>query len=374
MKNILARYDTASRNLSDLTPSFVNRDANQKLLNKLEERNREKLNKNPYNYKSIAEGMKSRTISNILANPEAYAVKLDGNSNPENQKMELIRMAKITATRARQMKPFVITEYERAKNNFMDSYSRKIIEFRMMPTIQNIFEQFKDPNYNEKAYDQNYLGQGVSDQYLNSLNAAAQSQELRKSLANLEATSQTEMSKIATQLQKSTDLQLALQSDTQQLKDIADEIRQKELEDDAIKKAKKDIKEAQEEGKRDEDAPNPLTPAEIERQAIETVLNAEEATIKAMSPEDFDKMFSKFPSKKGGKLSFESQIKQVFATLMTNTNKTMKKSLQTKYDASFPISPVVGTPAEQRNIESQNKVSARNIALVEARERYLSKL
>ena len=93
-----------------------------------------------------------------------------------------------------------------------------------------------------------------------------------------------------------------------------------------------------------------------------------------MSPEDFDKMFSKFPSKKGGKLSFESQIKQVFATLMTNTNKTMKKSLITKYDASFPISPVVGTPAEQRNIESQNKVSARNIALVEARERYLSKL
>ena len=194
------------------------------------------------------------------------------------------------------------------------------------------------------------------------------------SLANLEATSQTEMSKIATQLQKNNDLQLVLQSDTQQLKDITDEIRQKELEDDAIKKAKKDIKEAQEEGKREEGAPDPLTPAEIERQAIETVLDAEEATIKAMSPEDFDKMFSKFPSKKGGKLSFESQIKQVFATLMTNTNKTMKKSLITKYDASFPISPVVGTPAEQRNIVSQNKVSARNIALVEARERYLSKL
>ena len=374
MKNILARYDTASRNLSNLTPSFVNRDANQKLLNKLEERNREKLNKNPYNYKSIAEGMKSRTISNILANPEAYAVKLDGNSNPENQKMELIRMAKITATRARQMKPFVITEYEKAKNNFMDSYSKKIIEFRMMPTIQNIFEQFKDPNYNEKGYDQNYLGQGVSDQYLNSLNAAAQSQELKKSLANLEATSQTEMSKIATQLQKNNELQLVLQSDTQQLKDISDEIRQKDLEDEAIKKAKKDIKEAQEEGKRDEGAPEPLTPAEIERQAIETVLDAEEATIKAMSPEDFDKMFSKFPSKKGGKLSFESQIKQVFATLMTNTNKTMKKSLIAKYNTSFPISPVVGTASEQKNIESQNKASARNIALVEARERYLSKL
>ena len=87
MKNILARYDTASRNLSDLTPSFVNRDANVKLLNKLEERNREKLNKNPYNFKSIVQGMKSRNISNMLANPEAYAVKADGNSNPENQKI-----------------------------------------------------------------------------------------------------------------------------------------------------------------------------------------------------------------------------------------------------------------------------------------------
>jgi len=372
MKNILARYDTASRNLSNLTPSFVNRDASVKLLNKLEERNREKLSKNPYNYKSIAQGLKSRNISNILANPEPYAVKLDGNSNPENQKIELIRMAKITATRARQVKPFVITEYERAKNNFMDAYSRKIIEFRMMPTIQNIFEQFKDPNYNEKGYDQNYLGQGVSDQYLNSLNAAAQSQELKKSLANLEATSQTEMSKIATQLQKNNELQLVLQSDTQQLKDISDEIRQKELEDEAIKKAKKEIKE-QEEGKRDEGAPE-LTPAEIERQAIETVLNAEEGTIRALSEVEFDKMFSKFPSKKGGKLSFESQIKQVYATLTTNTYKTMKRQLSDKYMGEYPIIPVVGTPAERRDIENSNKVSARNIALVEARERYLSKL
>jgi fructose-1,6-bisphosphatase len=197
---------------------------------------------------------------------------------------------------------------------------------------------------------------------------------LRKSLANLEATSQTEMSKIATQLQKSTDLQLVLQSDTQQLKDITDEIRQKELEDDAIKKAKKDIKE-QEEGKRDEGAPDPLTPAEIERQAIITVLDAEEGTIRALPEDEFDKTFSKMPYRKAGKMSFESQIKQVFATLMSKTlNQTMKKSLITKYNDAFPISPVVGTQAEQKYIESQNKVSARNIALVEARERYLSKL
>jgi hypothetical protein len=373
MKNIIAQFDTASRNLSDLTPSFVNRDANVKLLNKLEERNREKLNKNPYNYKSIVDGLKSRNISNILTNPEAYAVKSDGNSNPENQKIELIRMAKITATRARQINPFVITDYEKAKERFINAYSKKIIEFRMMPNIQNIFEQFKDPNYSEKGYDQNYLGQGVSDQYLNSLTAAAQSKELKKSLANLEATSQTEMSKIATQLQKNNDLQLVLQSDTQQLKDITDEIRQKELEDEAIKKAKKDIKDAQE-GKRDEGAPPPLTPAEIELQAVELVLNQEEETIKTMPEAEFDKVFGKFPSKKGGKLSFESQVKQVYATLTTNTYKAMKNTLITKYTDEFPILPVVGTASEQKNIANKNKQSAVNIALREGRERYLSKL
>ena len=371
MKNILARYDTASRNLSDLTPSFVNRDANVKLLNKLEERNREKLTKNPYNFKSIVEGMKSRNISNMLANPEAYAVKADGNSNPENQKIELIRMAKITATRARQIKPFVVSEYERAKDNFIDAYSKKIIEFRMMPTIQNIFEQFKDPTYNEKGYDQNYLGQGVSDQYLNSLTAAAQSKELKKSLANLQASSQTEMSKIATQLQKNNELQLVLQSDTQQLKDITDEIKQKELEDDAIKKAQQEIKDAQEE-KGDEGVQ--LTPAEIERQAIQLVLSKEEETIRGMTEEDFDKVFGKFPSKKGGKLSFESQVKQVFATLTTETYKSMKRQLSEKYMGEFPIIPVEGTREEKEAIIRRNKESAANIALKEGRERYLSKL
>ena len=373
MKNILTRYDTASRNLSDLTPSFVNRDANIKLLNKLEERNRQKLSKNPYNYKSIVDGMKSRNISNILANPEAYAVKSDGNSNPENQKIELIRMAKITAARARQVNPFVISEYEKAKDRFVDAYSKKIIEFRMMPTIQNIFEQFKDPNYTEKGYDQNYLGQGVSDQYLNSLTAAQQSKELKKSLANLEATSQTEMSKISTQLQKNNELQLVLQSDTQQLKDITDEIRQKELEDEAIKKAKKDIKE-QEEGKRDEGAPPPLTPAEIERQAIETVLNEEEGLIRAMPEAEFNKVFGKFPSKRTGKLSFESQVKQIYATLTTNTYKAMKRTLTDKYMDKFPIIPAIGTEEEKMAINRTNKESAINIALSEGKQRYLEKL
>ena len=280
-------------------------------------------------------------------------------------------MAKITATRARQIKPFVISEYEKAKDNFMDAYSKKIIEFRMMPTIQNIFEQFKDPNYNEKGYDQNYLGQGVSDQYLNSLTAAAQSKELKKSLANLEATSQTEMSKIATQLQKNNELQLVLQSDTQQLKDITDEIKQKELEDEAIKKAQQEIKDAEEE-KGDEGVQ--LTPAEIERQAVLNVIDAEEVTIRAMSIEDFDKVFGKFPSKKAGKLSFESQVKQVFATLTTETYKSKKRELSTKYEDEFPIIPVVGNKDEKKAIMRQNKESAVNIALQEGRERYLSKL
>ena len=369
MKKILEQYSSASKNVADLTPNYVNRNANIKLLNKLEEINRGKLAKNQYNFKSMVDGLKSRQTENILQNPNAYAVKSDGNSNPENQKMELMRMAKITAARAQQTKPFIVSEYEKAKNNFIDVYSKKIIEFRMMSNIDGIFEQFKDPNYHEKGYDQNYLGQGVSDQYLNSLNAASQAQELKKSLANLQASSTTEMSKIATQLQKNNEMQLVLQSDTQQLKDITDEIRQKEIEDQKIKDEKKRIKEV-EEGKGEFEVP--LTPEQIAQQAIIEVINAEQATLDALTQEEFDAKFNKFPARKKGKQSFESNVKHVYATLNKDTYPAKKAQLIAKYADAYPISPVVGTAAEKAYIRGNNAIAARNIAVVEARERYLS--
>ena len=53
MNKILEQYSTASKNVADLTPNYVNRNANIKLLNKLEEINRGKLAKNQYNFKSM---------------------------------------------------------------------------------------------------------------------------------------------------------------------------------------------------------------------------------------------------------------------------------------------------------------------------------
>ena len=55
-----------------------------------------------------------------------------------------------------------------------------------------------------------------------------------------------------------------------------------------------------------------------------------------------------------------------------DTYPAKKAQLIAKYADAYPISPVVGTPAEKAYIRSQNAIASRNIAVVEARERYLS--
>ena len=99
MDKLLKQFETKSVNLTDLTPHYVSRDANIKLLKKLEARNEARKQKNPYKFHDVLAHLKGRTIRQ-LENPKAHAV--DGNSNPENQKLELLRMAKITAKHSRE--------------------------------------------------------------------------------------------------------------------------------------------------------------------------------------------------------------------------------------------------------------------------------
>ena len=192
MDKLLKQFETKSVNLSDLTPRHVNRDANIKLLKKLDERNKARQQRLPYKYNDVLAHLKVRTTRQ-LDNPKAYAV--DGNSNPENQKMELIRMAKITAKKAMEGGS-TMSEYLDKKEKFMTTYSKKINEFRMIPTIEGIYEQFKDGSYKEKGYDSTYLGQGTSDNYLRSLQSARESNELKKTLESLQANQSTDAGKI----------------------------------------------------------------------------------------------------------------------------------------------------------------------------------
>ena len=186
LKSVLKRYDTKSKNTSDLTPHYVSREANKKLIEKLEARNRANVSKGNYHFVNMLDKLKGRpSISSMLDNPKAHAQNQDISTT--NQKAELVRMAKITANEARGN----MGTYEQTREQFITNYSPKINEFRMLPEIQGIFQQFSDPNYSEKGYDKNYLGQGASDKYLESILAGRQSALLTDQLAHLRANQST---------------------------------------------------------------------------------------------------------------------------------------------------------------------------------------
>ncbi len=152
LEQLRKRLSTVSVNTVDLTPSYIDRSRTEKHLKELARRNEVKRKAHKYNYKDISKDIERRMPERKFTNPEALAVKLDGNSNPENQKMELIRMAKITALHNKDKttnQP--LASYDDARQNFTNQYSKKIIELRLMPVIEGIFDQFKDPSYKKKV-------------------------------------------------------------------------------------------------------------------------------------------------------------------------------------------------------------------------------
>lgn len=172
-------YDTKTKNLSDLTPHFKSREANLKLLKKLEERNLKKQTINKaYRFDKRIDKLKGRVVDAVLNNPQVYAVNQP--LNIQSQKDELIRMAKILASNAREKLPE--SQYNQAKDKFITQYSKKIHEFQLVPQIESIFENFKNQDYNAKGYDNDYLAPGVSSAYLSSLQSKRQSKALKAAI------------------------------------------------------------------------------------------------------------------------------------------------------------------------------------------------
>ena len=71
----------------------------------------------------------------------------------------------------------------------------------MGPEIQGIFSNFSNPSYQEKGFNNNYLGQGSSDKYLESIMSKRQSDILSGQLRDLNATQATTAGAVASLLE-----------------------------------------------------------------------------------------------------------------------------------------------------------------------------
>ena len=74
MEKILQKYDTKSfNNTAGLIPSYVDRSANMKLLQKLEARNKVRQSQNTYKYKNMIDGLKQRQTFTKIEKPDVFA-------------------------------------------------------------------------------------------------------------------------------------------------------------------------------------------------------------------------------------------------------------------------------------------------------------
>jgi hypothetical protein len=100
-----------------------------------------------------------------------------------------------------------------------------------MPVIEGIFNQFRDPTYKEKGFDNDYLGQGTSQQYLSSLQSKSQADALKQQLEDNNITQSTNMGSIGTLLRQGNALQQALSTQIQTSSEIAARTQQELLDD-----------------------------------------------------------------------------------------------------------------------------------------------
>lgn len=223
MNKILEKLDTTSKNVVDLTPHYIDRSRNVKLLEALEARNRVKVSKNTYKFNDMLNKLKKRDIFQQTLNPSIYSSKAPEREIAE--RAELLRMAKITASESRDPKTNVPTiDYIKNKEQFLTTYMSKIAHFGLLPDIEAIFEMFKDPNYTEKGFDKDYLAQGTSDAYLTSMRNKANSESLIKKLEDLDVARSTDMGELQTLLKSSDLSQQAIGAETvQQLQLLRDE-------------------------------------------------------------------------------------------------------------------------------------------------------
>lgn len=121
--------------------------------------------------------------------------------------MELIRMAKITANLNRGLNN---DEYNQIREQFLTDYGAKINELRVGPEIQGIFSNFSNPSYQEKGFNNNYLGQGSSDKYLESIMSKRQSDILSGHLEELQRRQDTTTGAVTSLLEPMTATNIAI--------------------------------------------------------------------------------------------------------------------------------------------------------------------
>jgi hypothetical protein len=378
IKSVLQRYDTKSTNTSNLMPSHVNRDANIKLLAKLEARNRANKANHQYHFKSMLDQLKGRSTMAMLDNPQAYAQVQDPTLT--NQKAELVRMAKITANEARRN----MGTYDEAREQFITNYSPKINQFRMLPEIQGIFQQFSDPNYSEKGYDKNYLGQGASDKYLESIMANRQSEQLKKSLEDLNATQATTTGAVQALLgplgRLNTTMSYQKMIEDEKDTDKLSKEELKRLQQEKINRAVQariDANNEQEEGKLDDAGILELQAQEEARIKAEEEANVirDIDLLRSYNDEEFyaNVLAIELPSKGKPFTTFEHFIKSAYnkvnSPAVTSVKAVQKLARDNRIE--FPVKPTRGATAEQRKIyDGELNAVKRELTLIEAERRF----
>ena len=148
--------------LINLTPT--NEETNKKLMRKIEQLNKintqRLLNSSKKAFSTVK--IKHNVNENPLLFPDLYGNKIMRDTEQIN---ELLRMAKIVAFKSREFN--LDTSQER--DDFIRDYSAKISQFNLYTKINQIFNLFEDPNYNEPMFDKDYIGHNTSTDYAKSL-------------------------------------------------------------------------------------------------------------------------------------------------------------------------------------------------------------
>ena len=410
MNKLLESLTTVSKNSVDLTPHSIDRSRNIKLLEALEARNRVRVSKNTYKFTNMLDKLKKRDIIQQLENPKAYATNAPERETAE--RAELLRMAKITASESRDPVTNVPTaEYVKNKENFETTYMSKIARFGLLPDIEAIFEMFKDPNYKEKGFDKDYLAQGTSDAYLNSLRNKSQSEVLIKKLEDLDVARSTDMGNITTALQTADRTQLAIGANTvEQLQLLRDEqearaveSQQNKLVQKQLQDAKTDIEDEKDRIKKKLEAnggdPKKLTVAEratlalsnkeVQNIVVQDLVRQEDAEVQALkntvstrTPEQAVALLSEpnvyKPGQKGVLKPYADYAKEAYRIVIRNTPAAaaMIKRYDTEFKMRSPPAPTATpqTAAQKLAMEKHNATMLRNIALAEGEKLFRKKV
>jgi flagellar motility protein MotE (MotC chaperone) len=106
-------------------------------------------------------------LNDTWNNPELHSTN---HLFSNQQKSELIRMAKILAYKTRQNFPTDENKYEESRSEFLRDYGRQIGSLNLYSKINEIFNLYRDKDYSEPMFDKDYLGQSSSESYINSVN------------------------------------------------------------------------------------------------------------------------------------------------------------------------------------------------------------